>query len=226
MLGKLAMSNNNQNNVLSDDDLMGLIVHSYNNFLAGMMGYSELAMLECENTEVEERLCRSLASGNEAVHFGKTILASLGRLQVPMQACSLIKMLSRVIEKAELEISVLNLKSIENVEIKSEQFWFEECLSDLVDFLSGINKDKKIRINIQLDEPREQIIIALEGKHLELSEKNIEHLFAPYHSSRNILGTKDIGLAKAKGFFEQMNAELKWKNGQGFILSIPYNPST
>ena len=47
------MNDNKDKKAISNDDLMGLIVHSYNNYLAGIMGYAELALLECDNNDVQ-----------------------------------------------------------------------------------------------------------------------------------------------------------------------------
>ncbi len=47
-------------------------------------------------------------------------------------------------------------------------------------------------------------------------------LFEPYYSSRNLMGSKDIGLAKAKGFLSQTKVSLDWENGKGFVLEIPF----
>lgn len=215
------MTNNSHDtkNTLTNDDLMGLIVHSYNNYLAGIMGYSELAMLECENTEVEDRLKSSLESGIDAVHFGKTILASLGRLQVPMQVCSLVKILRSIGEKKQQLTTELNFAPLENIKIKTDSKWFEECLIDLAEFASSIEKD--IRIKFIVDHQDNLVIITINCGALSLAEQDIKNLFEPFYSSRKLTGQKDIGLAKVKGFVTQMNASLNWKNELGFVLEIP-----
>ncbi len=212
---------NNNKNILSNDDLLGLIVHSYNNYLAGIMGYSELALLENENSEVQERLNRSLESGIDAVHFGKTILASLGRLQVPMQVYPLAKIIQSVGEKQPGLIDESVLKALENIKIKTDSNWFEECLLDLVDFVCSETKDKHLQFNCIVSQARNLVTITIKREGHLLSEQDVNQLFNPFYSSRKLTGKKDIGLAKAKGFYAQMNAELSWQNETGFTLDIP-----
>ncbi len=217
------MSSCHNTNASSSDDLMGLIVHSYNNYLAGIMGYLELALLECENTEVEDRLKRSLGSGIEAVHFGKTILASVGRLQVPLQSHSLASLLNAVNEKqVEFDLDLnMDIGSIKESKIKTDPIWFKECLMDLIEFIVVASKEKKIGLNSTIDQQSQRVNIIIRGEGVQLSDEEIEFLFEPFYSSRKIIGKKDIGLAKAKGFLAQMNADLCWQNNKGFMLNIP-----
>lgn len=209
--------------VLNSDDLLGLIVHSYNNYLAGMMGYSELALLECENSEVEERLNRSLESGYDAVHLGKTILASIGRLQVPMKEHSLEKIMCSFFEKRSRYLDVSELKFPENIQIKTDVFWFDDCLLDLIDFASQSKEGVKVPLTCEIKQKDKMVKVGIHCNNVILTDKQLKYLFEPFYSSRNILAKKDIGLAKAKGFFEQMNASLNWENHQGFTLEIPFN---
>lgn len=225
----MTINNNKQKSTLSNDDLMGLIVHSYNNYLAGIMGYSELALLECENTEVEERLKRSLESGIDAVHFGKTILASLGRLQVPLKIYSLAGLLNEVSEKQD----DLNIKLNRNIKlkldidldkefkIKTEVNWFKECLLDLIEFTAVLGKQKIISLKSTIDQQSQKIKVVIHCEDIKLSDHEIKSMFQPFYSSRKLISKKDIGLAKAQGFFTQMNAVLNWQNGKGFSLDIP-----
>jgi len=221
----MTIDNNKQKKPLTNDDLMGLIVHSYNNYLAGIMGYSELALLECENAEVEERLKHSLESGIEAVHFGKTILASLGRLQIPMQDCSLVKIIQSVGEKQKGLISQSDIAMLENFRIKTDPNWFEDCLLDLVEFVTFVEKGNKLNLNCVVNEKNNLVTIEIKCSKL-FSEQDASQLFECFYSSRKITGKKDIGLAKARGFFTQMNAKLSHKNESGFVLEFPVEPRT
>ena len=220
------MSDNKNKKALSNDDLMGLIVHSYNNYLAGIMGYSELALLECDNNDVQDRLNLSMESGIDAVHFGKTILASLGRLQVPMQDLSLFEIIQSVGKKHQQLVIESDLVALENIKIKTDTQWFEECLLDLVEFFNSADKVDKPQLSCIVNEQNNLIVIRINNAELMLSEQDASQLFDPFYSSRKMTGKKDIGLAKAYGFFTQMKAVLSWKNGQGFVLEIPIEPNT
>lgn len=206
---------------LSNDDLLGLIVHSYNNYLAGIMGFSELAMLECENSNVQDKLNLSMGSGIDAVHFGKTILASLGRLQVPMRVCSLVERIQAVAKKQQSVMSESELQALEGFKIKTDPQWFEECLLDLIEFVSITDKNDKPVLKFTVSQQDTPVTISIHCKDFSLEDEDVSHLFEPFYSSRKLTGKKDIGLAKSKGFFAQMNANLSWENKRGFVLEIP-----
>ena len=207
-------------NKLSNDDIDGLIVHAYNNFLSGMMGYSELALLDCENPTQIEYLNQSMESGYEAVHFGKTLLASIGRLQANMKDFKLEELLAGALNMDNVEINLSGFELHKTTLIRTNIDWFKECLVCLVDFLTKYSKANQIEISFDLDKKKNKLNVALVVDGCSLSNEDAQNLFVPFYSSKNILGEKDIGLSKAKGFFGQMNAELSWVNGEGFLLDI------
>jgi len=209
------------NNKLTNDDIVGLIVHAYNNFLSGMMGYSELTLLDCENQSQVKHLNLSLESGHEAVHFGKTLLASIGRLQTDMKLYPLRELLEPIFKKYEAKIIVSGLDSNKNTLIKTNITWFQECFTDLLQFISNYAENQKISVSLELDEENQKLIVSFCVADISMSDNNIQNLFTPFYSSKNMLGEKDIGLSKAKGFFRQMNSDLSWQNEKGFLLEIP-----
>lgn len=218
-------------NSMSDVELMGLIVHSYNNYLAGTMGYLELALLDSQRSEhnkeggpsdVEERIIYSLESSRGAVQFGKSILASIGRLQVNEQLYPLTELLKPVLEKYPEEVS-LDLSVSDGVQIRTERCWFEECLIDLIEFISSMAKAKNITPNISLKIKQQDDFVVgfIRCDDVSIDETDQQSLFEPFYSSRIMQGKKDIGLSKAKGFFNQMQAELNFNNGNEFVIKIP-----
>ena len=220
------------------DDFTGLLIHSYNNHLSSMMGFAELALLECEDEKVGERLNKSLESGISAVHFGKSILASIGRLQVTRSAINFNQWLTSFIESMqsdfeENELVIENLVS-DDIDIFTEYAWFSECCIDLVRFLLAFDANANLTFNSEVEEVEvesddgknqsdfeRRVIININSEQVELDENQQEWLFTPFYSSRLLLGEKDIGLAKVKGFFEQAGASIEWDNDVGFTLEIP-----
>jgi len=212
------MNTDKQKKGLIADDELGLVVHSYNNHLAAMMGYIELLLLQQESSSSKEYLHHSLDSGNEAVHFGKSILASIGRLQISMEQHSLNELLRPLLENPHLDVFSEDIN--DTFQIKTNPEWFNECLTDLIDFILKINVKQQISVKIIKDNG-EFCKIIIESKFDIEKQFDQESLFMPFYSSRHLLGTKDIGLAKAKGFFKQMDSNLSWKNNRGFCLEIP-----
>ncbi len=216
------------------DDVTGLLIHSYNNYLSSMMGYAELALLECKDEKVEERLNKSLESGISAVHFGKTILASIGRLQVKRSEVNFNAWFTSFIEllQADFEDDELVVESSvpEDVEILTDFSWFTECCVDLIRFLLAFDAKADLTFSSEVERvDNEDIIfinININSKQIELDEKQQEYLFTPFYSSRILLGEKDIGLAKAHGFFEQIGTSLEWDNESGFTIKIPISSTS
>jgi len=213
------MSNDKSNKALSESDELGLVVHSYNNHLAAMMGYIELLLMQQENGSSKEYLNHALDSGNESVHFGKTILASISRLQVSMEDHSFIKLIQPFIQNDCLNISLIDLD--DKLQIKTNSEWFNECLNDLIEFILILDINQKALLKISMDDNEKKLRMVIETLSPIKKEIAQESLFMPFYSSRCLLGTKDIGLAKAKGFFKQMDSNLSWINNQGFCLEIP-----
>jgi len=213
------MSNDKSNKKLSESDELGLVVHSYNNHLAAMMGYIELLLMQQESGASKEYLNHALDSGNESVHFGKTILASISRLQVSMEDHSFIKLIQPLIQNDYLSISLIDLD--DKLQIKTNSEWFNECLNDLIDFILVLDNNQKALLKISKDDNNQKLRMVIKTSSVMKSEIDQESLFLPFYSSRCLLGTKDIGLAKAKGFFKQMDSNLSWEKKQGFCLEIP-----
>ena len=203
------------------NDLAGLIVHSYNNYLSGSMGYAELALLESKNTEVNERINCSLESSNKAVHFGKTILATTSRLHVSMTDNPLAALIQSIEESVDSRRLIVENNDLEDVLIKTDSSWFVECIVDVVEFLLLYNATEFVKLSTKVNPKNPRLIITLHNDATQFSVDALPWLFTPFYSSRILLGKKDIGLSKAKGFFKQMDSELNWSNEEGFTIEVP-----
>ena len=224
------------NNPINLDDFTGLLIHSYNNYLSSMMGYAELALLECNDDNAGERLNKSLESGISAVHFGKSILASIGRLQIDSSPVKFKSWLSSFIQTMQSDFDENEL-FIENfvrddVRIMVDEFWFTECCADLIRFLLAFDENSDLTFTAELHrydtqsskndgQLTEKVVICIYSENIELDDKQSEWLFTPFYSSRLLLGDKDIGLAKVKGFLEQSGASIEWDNDSGFNIEFP-----
>ena len=124
-------------------------------------------------------------------------------------------------------LKLANEIELENKDIEEKHYlmtnpeWFVECLLDLVRFSLNITPEKKLKIRISLDTSENNCLFEFDLKDVVLSDEQSRHLFEPFYSSRQLLGTKDIGLSKAKGFLSQMKAELTIEKSKGFIIKVP-----
>lgn len=208
----------------SEQDTIGLLVHSYNNFLAGMMGFTELSLMEAEQEDVRERLELVLASGNEAVVFGKQLLSLTSRLQVTLKPIHLLNIIQEVASGNNVEI--INEGVEQNTKVNSDTQWLWHCLESLFQFCkqysemnleTGVNPELAFRIGVD----QETVSISLNGKGLNFSEEQAENIFEPFYSSRHILGSKDVGVAYIRGFIIQMNGDMRLDREKGFVIEVP-----
>jgi signal transduction histidine kinase len=213
-------------NIMNHDDELGLIVHSYNNFLSGIMGFTELALMESEQEDVNQRLEMAMASANESVVFGQALLSSIGRLQVKMANHKLVPIFENMksqLQKEEGIILKLNPESTQQnldelaLQIKTNPQWLTHCLSTLMLFIRDYFKQNTVIL--KLGKINDTVIINL-AINRQLSQQDSEQLFQPFYSSRNLLGQKCVGLAMLAGFLKQMSGSICWRNGQGFMIEI------
>jgi len=204
----------------TEQDTIGLLVHSYNNFLAGMMGFTELSLMEVEQEDVRERLELVLTSGKEAVTFGKQLLSLTSRLQVILKPVHLLSILEEVASGNHVEFINEGLAS--DTQVKSDAQWFWHCIESLCQFSRQFifdKEDKELKLKISL--VNDKLEINLFGNSLKLNEEQAERIFEPFYSSRHLLGGKDVGIGYIKGFVLQMKGDMTWSEEKGFVIELP-----
>lgn len=199
------------------ENIIGLLVHSYNNYLAGIIGFSEIALLECQQEEVKERLELGISSGREAVDFGRQLLSSIGRIQVKRQSVDLALLLKKLCDEMSCEFDN-QLKQKENL-INTEKQWLYYNLTLIVQFCYDFSPD--CNVVIKLEKVDHCFVINFKPSQLHLSKEQSEKLFDPFYSSRTLLGKKELGLAVVKGFISQMKGNLQWSDNNGFVIHFP-----
>lgn len=199
------------------EETIGLLVHSYNNFLAGVIGFNELAELECKQPEVAEKLTLSMESAQNAVDFGKQLLSAVARLQVALVPTELSKILNDFASINQIAFSLPD--NLNKIKIKTDREWFKRCLFILVDFCQ--NYAEQQTLNFVVSQKQQHAVICVNSPTIKFSTQQQARLFEPFYSSRTLLGGKDVGLAVAHGFFRQMKGKLSWNEEEGFVVSIP-----
>ncbi len=203
-------------------DEIGLLVHSYNNYLSGIMGYSELALLECEDEDVKARIESGLISGREAVDFGLQLLSCVSRAKTQSKIYSVNQLLRPFIQSNDL---VLDDKQTVPAKIKVDSTWFLKCLQMLVNFVTKMqSKDANGKTNFPhliLTVDKQSLVMQLTGEGIQLLPEQEKLLFQPFYSSRHLTGDKSLGLAVVEGFILQMSGSIEWHNEQGFEITLP-----
>ncbi len=214
------MKNLHDESKLKNEELLGLLVHSYNNHLAAMMGYTELALLDHCDDLLKERLDLILASGTDAVALGKNILAAIGRLQIPTTTVDLIPLFGELEKNSRVKLNIGSAIP-ELSQINTNPAWFIDCMQDLLDFVIEYSNASTVFIELSKLKKHQYFTVKIASNGIELTKDETSQLFEPFYSSRQLQGTKELGLAKTKGFFGQMRTTLEWRNDIGFVLQLP-----
>ncbi len=206
----------------SNKQQIGRIVHGYNNHLAAITGFSELALLHLGNNheKSQELLELSLQSAKQAVYFGQTLLASIGRLQIETQSLTLYEF-KQMLQQLAPQIEIKGDFSKQHF-IKTQHQWLRDSLQEILEFLTEAGKPNAINqlvsIESRLDDSINTFKLIFRASSMEIANTDKQDLFEPYHSSKEMFGTAGIGLAKVKGFLQQTQAQIDWKDGIGFEL--------
>ncbi|MDQ7051182.1 MAG: hypothetical protein Q9M92_17330 [Enterobacterales bacterium] len=202
-------------------DLLGLIIHSYNNHLTGIMGHTELAQLEECSAGHKLAFDQVLSSGYGAIQLGHDLLTVIGRSLLSLQSLPISQLLELLSEQLADEKLVLNLSQLDDFNIDTDKAYFVDVLTLLVRFIQVLFKEQSDQntpsITIQTNKDHRLEILASE---INLTTEQQASLFNPFYSSRMLTENKDVGLAKAKGFFKQTGASIEWINQRGFIIQF------
>ncbi|MCW8879653.1 MAG: hypothetical protein OQK51_21545 [Kangiellaceae bacterium] len=215
-------SNADSNEKSLDEEGIGLLVHSYNNFLAGMMGFTELSLLETEQDDVKERLELVLSSGKEAVVFGKQLLSMISRLQSVFTDVDLNKIINEIsaAHQIEMDYQIPNQSMV----VESDAQWLWYCFESLCQFCKAYNREARLSISVTHQgayQDKKLLKLCFVSEGLMFAKQEQETLFTPFYTSRHLLGKKDVGLAFVKGFIEQMKGEMSWNEEEGFVVVLP-----
>ncbi len=208
---------------VGEEDIIGLIVHAYNNHLAAIAGFNEIALLHNNQEKTEELLELSLNSTKQASYLGQSLLASISRLQFELESVSigeLVNQLTTLYPAVDLSVTCDN-----SYKINSHTEWLIDCFNELIEFLNRLamvqQQDSEIKITGQLNPSKVRIELLVSSKVSSLEKQHHCNLFNLYYSSKKMFGAAGVGLAKVKGFFKQTNATVEWRDGQGFKITLP-----
>ncbi|MEP1858209.1 MAG: hypothetical protein ABJI92_07915 [Kangiellaceae bacterium] len=217
------MNPKRENEDISEQELIGLVVHAYNNHLAAITGFNEIALLHSNQEKTEELLELSLKSAKQASYLGQSLLASVSRLQLELEAISIAEIVSKLIK---LYPSVhFDVSCKDSDEIISQTEWLMDCITEMVEFLNRLaivqERKSEIKIALKLNSTKQQMEMLVGSDVSSLEILHQTNLFNLYYSSKKMFGTAGVGLAKVKGFFNQTKASVEWSDGEGFVVVLP-----
>ena len=192
-------------------ELLGNVVHSFNNYLSAMMGFSELALLDLEPTHpAYGQLQTVLESGQQAVQFTRDLLASAGRAVLTRKPFSLTAWLRKQLEQQAISLSAPD----SDCAVEADAEWLARALEAIIAFLREgepsvlaadfrechLNAAAAQALNLQAGRYG---VLSLRDRGRGLDGKHLQSLFAPYYSSKTVRGRKGLGLAPVEGIVRQ-----------------------
>lgn len=198
---------------LPQAEMLGGIVHSFNNYLSAMMGFAELAMLDLPPTHaVYGQLQTIVDSGQQASGFTRQLLLSAGRAVLQKQAITWPLFIVDQLDAQGIRCS----QSGESLELSLDLKVLREVLNLLAHYLKkyssqpinaeaatiDIRQESAAMLGIQ---PGRYAVLRLTQQGKGFSQHQCEKLFQPYFFNSLINDKKGLGLTPILGFFRQLN---------------------
>ncbi|NQD37751.1 HAMP domain-containing histidine kinase [Permianibacter sp. IMCC34836] len=214
-------------------ELLGGVVHSFNNYLSAMMGFSELALLDVDATHpAYGQLQTVLDSGQQAVQFTRELLASAGRAVLSVKTFSLPQWLRSQLERHGIPLSAQDI----DCAIGTDPDWLAHGLDLAVNFLregepsvitaefSVCSLHGQAAAALALAAGRYGVLM-LRDRGRGLDSKHLLPLFKPYYSSKAVRGRKGLGMAPLKGVARQIGGNVlalaEPGEGSAIVLLLP-----
>jgi signal transduction histidine kinase len=192
-------------------ELLGNVVHSFNNYLSAMMGFSELALLDVDATHpAYGQLQTVLESGQQAVQFTRDLLASGGRAVLQKKTFALNSWLRAQLESHDIPLAQQEAECA----IEADAEWLARGLETAIAFLregepSVITAELSVCHFTQAAAAAMSIhagryaVLCLRDRGRGLDGKHLLPLFTPYYSSKIVRGRKGLGLSPLEGVLRQ-----------------------
>lgn len=220
-----------------DGELLGGIVHSFNNYLSAIMGFSELALLDLPVSHgVYGQLETVLESGQSAVLFTRQLLATASRTALKPQEQDWRDFIEEFCTMRSLHLRFDG----ETQTVKLDIEFIRRAIEHVHDFLKRQNSSP-VYVEasvITLCQHSATFLNRVEGDYAFVSlrqlgpgfeEFHVEKLLHPYYVGKVTADKKGLGLAPAKGVFHQLGGDMICMSEQGigtcFIAMLPVQNS-
>ncbi len=224
--------------------LAGGIAHDFNNILTAILGYAELGVLKTKDHDpLRTNFETIFASGKRAADMTQQLLAFSRKQIITPRVISLNstveglgKMLGRLIGE-DIQVEAVMEEGLWNVMADPTQM--EQLLMNLaLNARDAMPQGGKLLIetsNVEVGDSQARklgeigsgsyVRLAVTDDGIGISSENLEHIFEPFYTTKDIGKGTGLGLATVYGIVKQNNAAIyvQSKEGQGttFELFIP-----
>lgn len=229
--------------------LAGGVAHDFNNMLGAILGFTELAMIEIDQSqtlfsymqEIRKAAERSAELTRQLLAFARKQDVVLKILDLNETVTSTLKMLKRLIGE-DIELSWLPCQSSAIVEIDPSQI--DQILANLcVNARDAIGDTGKLTIEtdiVDFDEdycvlhagyvPGEYVMLAVSDNGCGMDFETISHLFEPFFTTKEMGKGTGLGLATVYGIVRQNNGFINVysepEQGTTFKIYLPRYTAT
>ncbi|MFI5295260.1 MAG: PAS domain S-box protein [Thermodesulfovibrionales bacterium] len=224
--------------------LAGGVAHDFNNMLSAILGYTEMAMMECTPSEtihahlkvIEESALRSADLVRQLLAFARKQTAVPKVMDLNNTVAGLLKMLQRLMGE-DIDFAWMPGAALWLVKIDPSQI--DQLLANLcVNARDAIVSVGKITIeteNAVFDEgycavhpgfvPGEYVMLAVSDNGCGMSKEVIDHLFEPFFTTKEAGKGTGLGLATVYGIVKQnegfINVYSEPGKGSTFKIFLP-----
>jgi PAS domain S-box-containing protein len=224
--------------------LAGGVAHDFNNMLSAILGYTEMAMMECTPSEtihaylmvIEQSALRSAALVRQLLAFARKQTVAPKVLDLNDTVAGLLKMLQRLMGE-DIDFAWMPGACLWPVQIDPSQI--DQLLANLfVNARDAIAEVGKITIeteNAFFDEgycavhpgfvPGEYVMLAVSDNGCGMSKEVIDHLFEPFFTTKEAGKGTGLGLATVYGIVKQnegvINVYSEPDKGSTFKIFLP-----
>ncbi len=223
--------------------LVGGIAHDFNNFLSVILGYTQLLRLRSDlPSEQDEYLFKIEDASSKAKHltekllmFGRKQAISPTRVELVTQLKTSLDTFSSLLSE---ETSVEFYGPTNRIVVEADKSQLEQVLLNLLvngrDAISektfAVDEQRRLSVNVSItrnhhskNKPAQHgyACIAVKDNGTGMDEHTLEHLFDPFFSTKDEMGT-GLGLATVFGIVSQNDGDINVESslGHGTTVSV------
>jgi PAS domain S-box-containing protein len=224
--------------------LAGGVAHDFNNMLTAILGYTEMAMMECGPSEnphsylrvIEQSALRSADLVQQLLAFARRQTVAPRILDLNDTVEGLLRMLRRLLGE-DIDFGWIPGTGLWPVKIDASQI--DQLLTNLCvnarDAISGVGKITIETANVVFDEgycvmhpgfvPGEYVMLAISDNGCGMSKELLDHIFEPFFTTKEAGKGTGLGLATVYGIVRQnegfVNVYSEPGKGSTFKVYLP-----
>ncbi len=220
--------------------LTGGVAHDFNNILAVILGYTEMALAQTDASHnLHAYLEKIYDAANRSADIVRQLLAFSRKQTIAPKMLDLnetvegmLQMLRRLIGE-DIDLTWLPAPGL--LSIKMDPVQIDQILANLCvnarDAIVGTGKITIATERVRIDEdycannagfiPGEYVVLSVSDNGCGMEEKTVNQIFEPFFTTKGLLGT-GLGLATVYGIIKQNNSciEVATEPGQGSAFKI------